>query len=161
MAASGHTTAWLARAGYTVRTVGPVAGEHVTTIGGLRIAPDLGLADLRPERGPTARIDFAGPLDTGVPPGTAEDVVAVVREALTNVVRHASASNIGVLVRLAGDVVTVEVTDDGVGIEGAGRSSGLGNLRRRAETHGGTLELSVPPGGGTRLRWTARAARST
>ncbi|MYS08970.1 glutamine amidotransferase [Streptomyces sp. SID6041] len=46
---TGHTTAWLARAGYTVRTVGPVAGEPVTTIGGLRIVPDLGLADLRPE----------------------------------------------------------------------------------------------------------------
>ncbi|MFD3992060.1 DJ-1/PfpI family protein [Streptomyces sp. NPDC058548] len=46
---TGHATAWLARAGYTVRTVGPVAGEPVTTIAGLRIVPDLALADLRPE----------------------------------------------------------------------------------------------------------------
>ncbi|MCX5227114.1 DJ-1/PfpI family protein [Streptomyces sp. NPDC006553] len=46
---TGHATAWLARAGYTVRTVGPVAGEAVTTIAGIRIVPDLALADLRPE----------------------------------------------------------------------------------------------------------------
>ncbi|MET7757138.1 DJ-1/PfpI family protein [Streptomyces sp. NPDC005389] len=46
---TGHATAWLARAGYTVRTVGPVAGEPVTTLAGLRIIPDLALADLRPE----------------------------------------------------------------------------------------------------------------
>ncbi|MFJ2935030.1 DJ-1/PfpI family protein [Streptomyces sp. NPDC087219] len=46
---TGHATAWLARAGYTVRTVGPVSGEPVTTLAGLRIVPDLALADLRPE----------------------------------------------------------------------------------------------------------------
>ncbi|MCD2465989.1 MULTISPECIES: DJ-1/PfpI family protein [unclassified Streptomyces] len=46
---TGHATAWLARAGYTVKTVGTVAGEPVTTLGGLRIVPDLALADLRPE----------------------------------------------------------------------------------------------------------------
>ncbi|WP_055602518.1 DJ-1/PfpI family protein [Streptomyces aureus] len=46
---TGHATAWLARAGYTIRTVGPVAGEPVTTIAGIRIVPDLALADLRPE----------------------------------------------------------------------------------------------------------------
>ncbi|MET9954751.1 DJ-1/PfpI family protein [Streptomyces sp. NPDC006339] len=46
---TGHATAWLARAGYTVRTVGPVAGEPVTTIAGMRIVPDLSLAELDPE----------------------------------------------------------------------------------------------------------------
>ncbi|MFH9723754.1 DJ-1/PfpI family protein [Streptomyces sp. NPDC017254] len=46
---TGHATAWLARAGYTIRTVGPVAGEPVTTIAGIRIVPDLALGDLRPE----------------------------------------------------------------------------------------------------------------
>ncbi|MFJ2783325.1 MULTISPECIES: DJ-1/PfpI family protein [unclassified Streptomyces] len=46
---TGHATAWLARAGFTVRTVGPVAGEPVTTLAGLRIVPDLSLGDLRPE----------------------------------------------------------------------------------------------------------------
>lgn len=45
---TGHATAWLARAGYTIRTVGPVAGQPVTTIAGIRIVPDLALADLDP-----------------------------------------------------------------------------------------------------------------
>ncbi|GAA3483665.1 DJ-1/PfpI family protein [Streptomyces yanii] len=45
---TGHTTAYLARNGFTVRTVGPTAGS-VTTLGGLRIQPDLALADVRPE----------------------------------------------------------------------------------------------------------------
>ncbi|MFI9760874.1 type 1 glutamine amidotransferase family protein [Streptomyces sp. NPDC051963] len=44
----GHATAHLARAGYRIRTVGP-AREPVTSIGGLRIQPDLALADVRPE----------------------------------------------------------------------------------------------------------------
>ncbi|MFC8271841.1 DJ-1/PfpI family protein [Streptomyces sp. NPDC057271] len=46
---TGHATAWLARSGFTVMTVGPVAEKPVTTIGGTRILPDLSLADLRPE----------------------------------------------------------------------------------------------------------------
>ncbi|WP_309056600.1 DJ-1/PfpI family protein, partial [Streptomyces sp.] len=46
---TGHATAWLARAGHTIRTVGPAAGEPVTTLAGIRIVPDLALGDLRPE----------------------------------------------------------------------------------------------------------------
>ncbi|GGT69860.1 MULTISPECIES: DJ-1/PfpI family protein [Streptomyces] len=45
---TGHATAWLARSGFTVKTVGPTAAP-VTSIGGMRITPDLALADLRPE----------------------------------------------------------------------------------------------------------------
>ncbi|MFM9373468.1 type 1 glutamine amidotransferase family protein [Streptomyces sp. Da 82-17] len=45
---SGHATAWLARGGYEIRYVGPSL-DPVTTIGGLRITPDLALADVRPE----------------------------------------------------------------------------------------------------------------
>ena len=106
--------------------------------------------------GMTAQIDFSGHLDLGVPPALTEDVVAVVREALSNIARHAGASNAKVMVDLTDGVLTLEVTDDGVGIKNTGRSSGLANIRRRAEVHGGTLELSVPPGGGTHLRWTAQ-----
>ena len=106
--------------------------------------------------GLTARLDFSGPLDLGVPPVLAEDVVAVVREALSNIARHAGASSAEVMVDLTDGVLTIEVTDDGVGIRNTGRSSGLANIRRRAERHGGALELSVPSGGGTHLRWTAQ-----
>ncbi|WP_351229724.1 DJ-1/PfpI family protein [Streptomyces sp. NPDC002133] len=46
---TGHATAWLARSGHPVRTVGPAADKPVTTLGGLRIQPDLALDDLRPQ----------------------------------------------------------------------------------------------------------------
>ncbi|MEU3061923.1 type 1 glutamine amidotransferase family protein [Streptomyces subrutilus] len=46
---TGHTTAHLTQHGHEVRTVGPAAGEPVTTMGGVRIQPDLALAGLRPE----------------------------------------------------------------------------------------------------------------
>ncbi|QGV79395.1 DJ-1/PfpI family protein [Streptomyces ficellus] len=45
---TGHATAWLARSGFDIRTVGPTTGP-VTSVGGLRITPDLALAELRPE----------------------------------------------------------------------------------------------------------------
>ncbi|MGA5420623.1 type 1 glutamine amidotransferase family protein [Streptomyces lavendulocolor] len=45
---TGHATAWLARSGYDIRTVGPTTGP-VTSIGGLRVTPDLALDELRPE----------------------------------------------------------------------------------------------------------------
>jgi putative intracellular protease/amidase len=47
---TGHATAYLARAGYEVRTVG-ASTDPVTSVGGLRIQPDLALADVRPEDG--------------------------------------------------------------------------------------------------------------
>ena len=114
------------------------------------------LEDERPALGTTAAIDFSGHLDLGVPPALIQDAVAVVREALSNIARHADASNAQVMVDLTDGVPTLEVTDDGVGIQNLGRSSGLANMRRRAEVNGGTLDLSVPPGGGTHLRWTAK-----
>ncbi|MGW2015543.1 DJ-1/PfpI family protein [Streptomyces sp. NPDC001927] len=46
---TGHATAWLARSGFTVRTVGVVADKPVASIAGTRILADLALDDLRPE----------------------------------------------------------------------------------------------------------------
>jgi signal transduction histidine kinase len=111
--------------------------------------------------GVAARIELTGRLDLDVSPGLAVDVVAVVREALSDVARHAGASSAEVVVDLTDGVLSVAVTDDGVGTAGAGRSAGLEGMRRRAESRGGELELSVPPGGGTRLLWTARLDSSS
>jgi signal transduction histidine kinase len=102
-------------------------------------------------------IRFTGPLDLGVGSDLADDVVAVVREALSNVGRHAAASSVAVEVSLVQGMVTVDVCDDGRGIGNPTRSSGLTNLRRRAEAHHGGFHLTRSPQGGTRLRWTARA----
>ncbi|MFG2641259.1 DJ-1/PfpI family protein [Streptomyces sp. NPDC048370] len=62
---TGHATAWLARSGFTVRTVGPVADKPVTTVGGTRILPDLSLEDLRPEESALLILPGADLWDTG------------------------------------------------------------------------------------------------
>jgi signal transduction histidine kinase len=115
------------------------------------------MEDETPVLGFSPDIRFTGPLDLGVGGELADDVVAVVREALSNVGRHAAASSVAVEVSLVQGMVTVDVCDDGRGIGNPTRSSGLTNLRRRAEAHHGGFHLTRSPQGGTRLRWTARA----
>lgn len=109
--------------------------------------------DHRPILGFAAHVEFSGPLDLVVPADLGADVLATVREAVSNVARHARATSLLVTVALAEGELTVEVVDDGCGIGPSERSSGLTNLRRRAARHHGTFELSTPPGGGTVLRW--------
>ncbi|WP_438316834.1 sensor histidine kinase [Streptomyces sp. HUAS TT3] len=99
-----------------------------------------------------------GLIDTDVPADVARDVLAVVGEALANVARHARATAAQVAVALAGGVLTVTVTDDGVGLPdaaGQGRRSGLRNLAERAERLGGHMTAGARPDGrrGTRLHW--------
>ncbi|MCX4763772.1 glutamine amidotransferase [Streptomyces sp. NBC_01275] len=61
---TGHATAYLARAGYEIRTVGPTR-EPVVSIGGLRVTPDLALADVRPEDSGLLILPGADLWDTG------------------------------------------------------------------------------------------------
>ena len=97
-------------------------------------------------------VRFDGPVDARVPSDVVPQVLAVVREALSNATRHAHASRVDLDVRVD-DHLLVLVTDDGVGLGEGTRRSGLANLRRRAEALGGTLVVSSPPEGGTRLSW--------
>ena len=85
--------------------------------------------------------------------GLRADVLAVVRESLANVSRHAEASTATVQVSF-GDVLTVEVTDDGVGMTSTERRSGLANLEHRATVRSGTLTIDGVEPSGTRVRWT-------
>ena len=82
------------------------------------------------------------------------DLVAVVREGLANVARHAQASSARVRVT-SGDTIQVEVADDGVGVASTVVRSGLANLRKRAESHGGSLTLRPGTPRGTALVWEA------
>ncbi|MDT0214977.1 GAF domain-containing protein [Rothia sp. ARF10] len=94
---------------------------------------------------------MSGPL-ADVPEDVAAELLAVVREALSNVARHAAASAVNVVVEV-GDDVSVVVTDDGRGLpEGVSRS-GLGNLARRAEGRGGSFSVEPGDGAGTRVHW--------
>lgn len=101
-------------------------------------------------------IEFAGPLRLGICDDLAEDIVAVVREGLSNVAKHARAQHARIAVSLVDEVVTVTIADDGIGIDSPIRDSGLGNLRRRAEYRGGRFTVSSPAEGGTRLEWTVQ-----
>ncbi len=88
----------------------------------------------------------------------AEQVLATLREALSNAARHADASQVDVTVDVDPDgMLVVQVTDNGTGIPADGRRSGLRNLARRAEKLGGELRLEpASPGAakpGTRLEW--------
>jgi two-component system, NarL family, sensor histidine kinase DevS len=113
-------------------------------------------AEHTPQLGFTAAIHFTGPVDSSVDAALAGDILAVTREALSNCARHARATTAGIAVTAANGVITVEVTDNGRGIGTPARSSGLANMRHRAERNGGTLQITTPPGGGTQLTWTAR-----
>ncbi|MGW0080978.1 sensor histidine kinase [Streptomyces sp. NPDC003393] len=105
---------------------------------------------------PSVRME--GLLDTHVPGRTADDVVAVLSESLTNVARHAHADRVEVALETDGRTVRLAVTDNGVGIPAGGRRSGLANMAERARALGGDLELTTPDGGGTRLVWQARVS---
>ncbi|ABW11406.1 GAF sensor signal transduction histidine kinase [Parafrankia sp. EAN1pec] len=100
---------------------------------------------------PRLRVD--GPLDTALEGNIADHLLAVARESLSNVARHARASRVELSVTVGQGWLCAEVTDDGVGLGDTGRRSGLRNLRSRAEELGGTFDIAPGPSGGTRLRW--------
>jgi signal transduction histidine kinase len=79
------------------------------------------------------------------------DLVAVVRELVSNVVRHAAARRVTVSLDVD-DEVLVTVTDDGTGLPQVHARSGLANLADRAERRGGRLVVSSGPAG-TEVRW--------
>ena len=109
-----------------------------------------------PQLGFTASIGFAGPLDPGPGETLAHDILAVTREALSNCARHAHATAVSISLVLADGLITLDIIDNGRGLGTPARSSGLSSMRRRAERHGGTFQLSTPASGGTHLSWTAR-----
>ncbi|GAA3012535.1 two-component system sensor histidine kinase [Streptosporangium longisporum] len=94
-----------------------------------------------------------GQLDNKVPEPVAGHLLAVLREALSNIVRHARASRADVFTEAAGDTLTLTVTDDGVGLPGEGKRSGLRNMTDRATALGGSFEAGASATGGTRLVW--------
>jgi signal transduction histidine kinase len=98
-------------------------------------------------------VQVIGPLSI-VEPALADHAEAVVREAVSNAVRHSGATTLTVTVTVD-DELRIEVADDGHGITGDVTGSGLGNLRERAHQADGELTIVDAPGGGTVLRWSA------
>lgn len=87
------------------------------------------------------------------------DIALVVRECLSNVARHSHATSVTLTLSVQESRVSLTITDNGIGLSlSAQRGNGLGNLRARAERHGGSCTFTVPPAGGTTVTWTAPLA---
>jgi signal transduction histidine kinase len=113
--------------------------------------------ELKPVLGLNPQVAVIGPVDRVVTGPLADTVLAVLREALTNVGRHANATK-AVITITAGDELRLVVADDGKGMggdngEGDARGLGLKNMRQRAERLGGGMEIGTSREGGTRLTW--------
>ncbi|MFL5860299.1 MAG: GAF domain-containing sensor histidine kinase [Solirubrobacteraceae bacterium] len=113
-------------------------------------------SDLTPALGFAPHVAFSGVLDMRMGDELVGDVVACVRESLTNVAKHARARSAMVDVSIADEILTVTVTDDGIGLRNTGRSSGTANLKARAEKWAGSFELVPGSSGGTTAKWKVR-----
>ncbi|MEW1658343.1 MULTISPECIES: GAF domain-containing protein [unclassified Streptomyces] len=127
-----------------------------------RVLREIGAAAVPLGFQPSAQ--FLGPVDVKVGELAGKNLIAALREALSNAFRHAAASRIEVVVDATVSLpdgtpgVRLTVADDGVGITEGGRRSGLKNLAKRAESLGGSSTYGPglgDDGGGTTVRWEA------
>lgn len=95
----------------------------------------------------------SGPLDTAVPAAVAAQLLPVLREAVSNVARHALAASAEVEVQVGPHELVLTVADDGSGLPVDVTESGLRNVRRRATDLRGTLEVRPGSPRGTILVW--------
>jgi signal transduction histidine kinase len=99
-------------------------------------------------------VDEGGTIES-LPIETTVELLAITREALSNIARHASASTARVAVRDDGGALRLEIEDDGRGFAGAEGSEqghhGLGNMRARSHALGAELDVRSTPGQGTRI----------
>ena len=109
--------------------------------------------DYVPVLGFSPTVRTSGPIDTVVPSNVHDQVLAVLREAVSNVARHALAESAEVEALVSAYELVLRVTDDGIGMPADPRESGLRNARRRAVDLGGDLEVLPGPGRGTTLVW--------
>jgi signal transduction histidine kinase len=122
--------------------------------GGLRQAVFQLAEELTPTLGSRPEVRFEGAVDNSIPQHIGDHVLAIVREGLANAGKHSGATHFVIEIGV-GDQLSVEVTDNGRGIDLPLSQSGLGltNMRDRAEKLGGTFEVLPAVGGGTRLVW--------
>ena len=98
-------------------------------------------------------LQFVGPLSV-IDAALADHAEGVVREAVSNAVRHAGATTLAVTVKVEDDMC-IEVIDNGRGFAGGIAGTGLTGLHHRAQQAGGALSIADAPGGGRVLRWSA------
>ena len=122
--------------------------------GGIRSQVTGLLRELGEPLGFDVRVIFEGPVDAAISDDVADQVLSIIREALTNVARHAQASEATVVLGVEGSQCRLQISDNGRGMGGTatlGGGRGMGNMRRRAEELHGQLEVSANRDGGTLL----------
>lgn len=98
-------------------------------------------------------VQYSGPLSV-VDAVLADHAEAVVKEAVSDAVRHTDASQLTIHIDVA-DELSIDVIDNGKGIPDEITDSGLANLRQRAQQANGTFTIQAVAEGGTQLRWSA------
>jgi signal transduction histidine kinase len=98
-------------------------------------------------------VTFDGPVDTVPTPEQVRQLVHTLREALSNVARHAQASSVDIRITATGSELELTVADDGTGFSPDRLGNGVGNMRTRAESLGGSFDIGTGSDGGTRLHW--------
>lgn len=113
------------------------------------------------------RLDLQHELPSrSLPPELRHNLFLIIKEALTNALKHAAAKEVRVQARAGADWLEFLVEDDGRGFHPqealvqAGKRQGLGNMQRRAETIGATLDIKSAPGQGTRVRLLVRFSQN-
>ncbi|MGH3638939.1 MAG: GAF domain-containing sensor histidine kinase, partial [Mycobacterium sp.] len=137
-----------------IRTTIFALQSRTDAAGGFRQQIQNAITELTDDRNIETTVRISGPL-TAVGEELAEQATPAIVEAVSNAVRHSGAAHLTVEIHVADDI-TIDVTDDGCGIDSNNpRRSGLANLHRRAELAGGSCEVGAAAGGGTHIRWAA------
>ena len=125
---------------------------------GLPRALDALVADWSEQFGVSADVQVVGPVEPRLPTAVQTVVYRVVQEALTNVLKHANAGNVGIVFERRPEEIRIVIEDDGVGFDAeavepnAGRRPlGLSGMRERLRMVGGKLRIESSPGAGATL----------
>ena len=107
------------------------------------------------------RLSIKGPLDVSIDSQLRSQVLAVLREALSNVAKHAQATSVHLTLTATDHELIAQVADNGVGIDEAAYESGLRNLRERASKLGGSVTIERTEPRGTKIEWRVPLDAST
>ncbi len=128
----------------------PVEGPSATVRGRIMREASQAAALL----GYTPSVRFTGTVDSLLAEKTTDELIAALRESLTNAAKHSDATQVDVTVTIEDADVVLIVTDNGIGMPPSGRRSGVRNLLARAEAAGGSCQYErVDDQGGTRVTW--------
>ncbi len=136
------------------------SSTDTSALPGLRARVITEISVAAPALGFTPHIAFVGAVDAGVNEAVAGQLVAALRESLSNVARHAQAARVDIEIGVRDDQVFMTVTDDGVGVAPGGRRSGLRNIALRAAGLGGWCSVApaTAEGKGTKVTWQVTVA---